>query len=196
MPQPTPEESGPPEHSEQARQLADFMGSEEFQSLSLAEKFASLRKFLGPKPPITPEDIQALFQSERGKKLQEFQHSEEYQKLSGRARKESMGRFISEVYDKMPKSAAERKFEEHFRSEEAQQRARAGERATASLQNIRLLSSARDFLRRLGPQLPAELAEIAREEKLDLPDIADLSPRLRGVLKRAGWEEPQPMRDH
>jgi hypothetical protein len=81
-------------------------------------------------------------------------------------------------------------------SDEVQKGHLAADQAQGRLQAIRLPSSAQKFLLGLDPIVPAELTEIAREEKLNLPEIGDLSPRMRDALKRAGWDEPELMRDY
>ena len=196
MPPPTPEKAEDPLRPDQARQLSEFMGSEEFQKLPLSQKFAKLREFMGPKPSSLSQDLEVASQSERNKRLNEFWRSEEFQKLEGPARIARLRRFMTEEFASIPQSEAEKRIEEHARSKEAQEQHRALVQAEERLQAIRLLSSARKFLRELGPALPPELVEIAREEGLDLPEVGELSPRLRDALKRAGWDEPAPMRDH
>jgi len=134
-----------------------------------------------PKPSFI-QDFDAISQSERTKRLNEFRRSEEYQKLSGSAAHQRLRRFMQEELARIPQSEAEKRIEGYIRSKEDQK--------------VYLLSSARKFLRELGPALPPELVRIARKEGLDLPEVGELSPRLRDALKRAGWDETAPMRDY
>lgn len=176
--------------SEQARQLAELMGTEEFQSLSLTEKFARLRKFMTPNFAIQWLHSPPRSASEREKKLQEFQNSEEYRQLEGPARTNSVRQFIKDVYNTLPKTAEEEAVEAYFDRNHG-----AIDRATTAFEAMRCFSSAREFLLSFGPDLPAGVAEVIRGEKLNVSEIRELSPRLKDALQQAGWDPPAQMRD-
>lgn len=198
MPLPTPEEFERFSRSEQSRRLMEFISSEEFQKLSLSEKLRKLMQFESSKGfSFKPGELGKIVQSERAKRMTAFielTRSEEYRKLPQSEKSTRWAEAMKEL-EEIPPSEAEKTWEEHTRSEEYREGHRARNQAAEQLQAIRLLSSAQKFLQRLGPTFSADLTEIAREEGLNLPEISELSPRLRDTLKRAGWNEPAPVRD-
>lgn len=195
---PTPEEFETFSRSEQSKQLMELMISEEFQKLSLSEKFRKLTQFETSKGfSFKPGELGKMGRSERGKRMTSFveaMRSDEYRGLPQSEKSRRWAEVMKEIGG-IPLSEVEKRWKEHTETEGYQEGHRAWDRAAQQLQTIRLLSSAQNFLQRFGPIFPADLTEIAREEELNLPELSELSPRLRDALKRVGWDEPVPVRD-
>lgn len=198
MPLPTPEEFETFSRSEQSKQLIELMSSEEFQKLSLSEKFRKLTRFETSKGfAFKPGDFGKMAESERSIRMTSFvetMRSDEYRSLPQTEKSRRWAEVMKEI-EEMPLSEVEKRWKEHTESEGYREGHRAWNQAAEQLQTIRLLSSAVKFLGKFGPTFPADLIEIADEERLNLPELSELSPRLRDALKHLGWNEPAPIRD-
>jgi len=198
MPLPTPEEFETFSRSAQSKQLIELMSSEEFQKLSLSEKFRKLRQFETSKSfAFKPGDLGKMTESERTKRMTSFvetMRSDEYRSFPQTEKSRRWAEVMKEI-EEMPLSEVEKRWKEHTESEGYREGHRAWDQAAEQLQTIRRLSSAMKFLQKFSPTFPADLTEIADEEGLNLPELSELSPRLRDALKRLGWNEPAPMRD-
>ena len=85
MPLPTPEKFDTFSRSAQSKQLMELMSSDEFQKLSLSEKFRKLTQFETSKGcAFKPGDLGKMAESERTKRMTSFveiMRSDEYRTL-------------------------------------------------------------------------------------------------------------------